>query len=183
MKTLVHVSKISWLVVQSMEEPCLRSLSEILVTLDFARARKFEVTLPSSKRAAVCRGRRGRGGRGRIGREEEEVSVAVTSSIVPGTCAYPAPRASTEEGCYIGGRSEEGEKKRKRPRQKVTAVRSEPSSGTLRERKWSRFSGALRCVPHHVTGYRDTRHPPLDSVDSSLLSRRTRTKDWRASIR
>jgi len=39
-----------------------------------------------------------------------------------------------EEGC-IGGRSEEGEKKkRKRSKRKVTAVRSEPSSGTPRKR-------------------------------------------------
>jgi len=60
---------------------------------------------------------------------------------------------SKEEGC-ISGRSEEGEKKkRKRPKRKVTAVRSEPSGGTLRKIRWAEsvLLCVHRCMLHHVS--------------------------------
>lgn len=62
--------------------------------------------------------------------------VAASSSIVPGTCAYPAPRAFGRRRVHRRKESEEGEKKkkkkRKRSKRKVTAVRSEPSGETLK---------------------------------------------------
>lgn len=73
-----------------------------------------------------------------------------------------------EEGC-IGGRSEEGEKKkRKRSKRKVTAVRSEPSSGTLRKRAKSVHAHSDACRTTWLSRDIFTRNPCLNIIESSL---------------
>lgn len=90
-------------------------------------------------------GRRRREKGSKIGREEEEVSVVVSSSIVPGTCAYSVPRAFGRR--RVHRRKEQRrrqEEKEKRLKQKVTAVCFEPSSGTLTKR--ARIADACRTT-------------------------------------
>jgi len=93
---------------------------------------------------------RGRGEERKIGREEKEVSVAVTSSIVAGTCAYPAPRA-------FGRRRVHWRKERRRREEEKEAVEAKSDGSTLRtakrdaEEESEIGARAFRCVPYHVT--------------------------------
>lgn len=62
----------------------------------------------------------------RIGREEEEVSVAVSSSIVPGTCAHPAPSCRGKKKGALPQSAKGGERQESRGRKgKTRGSRSE----------------------------------------------------------
>lgn len=119
-------------------EHCLKFLS-------LRKNHEFEEALWNSKRRG-----RGRAGRRKIGREEEEVSVAITSSIVPGTCAYPAPRA-------FGRRRVHQRKEWRRREEEKEAVEAKSDGSTLRTVKRDAEEGSevavrvFECVPHHVT--------------------------------
>lgn len=95
--------------------------------------------------------RRGRGreeGR-KIGREEEEVSVAVTSSIVPGTCAYPAPRA-------FGRRRVHRWKERRRREEEKEAVEAKSDGSALRTVKRDAEEESAKAVHAHSDACRTT---------------------------
>lgn len=98
------------------------------------------------------------------------MSVAVTSSIVPGTCAYPAPRAF--------GRRRVHRRKKRRRREEKEAVEAKSDGSALRTVKRdaeeeSKISArACRCVPHHVTlsGYLHTQLKYYRVIIESSLS-------------
>ena len=109
---------------------------------------------------------RGRGGGRKIGREEKEVSVAVTSSIVPGTCAYSAPRA-------FGRRRVHWRKERGRREEEKEAVEAKSDGSALRtvkryaEEESEIGARAFKCVLNHVTLSRSTFNPYLNIIGSS----------------
>lgn len=113
------------------------------------------------------------GSTGAEGEEEEEKSGEkkrrCQSLLLRRSClarARTRPLVPLEEEGCIGGRSEEGEKKkRKRSKRKVTAVRSEPSSGTLRKRANSVHARSDACRTTWLSSW-DTFNPCLN-IDSS----------------
>jgi len=86
---------------------------------------KFEQTEAASPKRAAGLGGKIRGGRGETGREEEEASVAVSPSIVPGTCAYPAPRAFERRRVHQ-------RKERRRREEEKEETEAESDGSTLR---------------------------------------------------